>query len=192
MGHSMGGIVATSLLPSLNISAIITMSTPHSLPPALLDKRIEDIYSRSWAALRSDTTTTPVLSICGGATDLMIPSETCPIMVHYFAGGERDWRKPLFTTCMEGTWTGVGHREMVWCHPVRWRVAHAALELSRAQNDEEKGGIISHWFRDGIEHHSLTHGYIATSSDIQRRLHYCRLSNIPAVPCCARFIPPSY
>lgn len=146
MGHSMGGIVALSLLPSPNISAIITMSTPHALPPARLDKRIEDIYSASWSALRNAST--PILSICGGATDLMIPSETCSMEQ---SGSTLDWRKTVFTTCMEGAWTGVGHREMVWCHQVRWRVARAAIELGSASGNAEKGAILARWFRDEVD-----------------------------------------
>ncbi|KAG2349887.1 hypothetical protein BDR05DRAFT_259598 [Suillus weaverae] len=27
----------------------------------------------------------------------------------------------IFTSALEGAWTGIGHREMVWCHQVRWR-----------------------------------------------------------------------
>ncbi|KAF8591481.1 PGAP1-domain-containing protein [Ramaria rubella] len=146
MGHSMGGIVALSLLPSSDISAIITMSTPHSLPPARLDNRIEDIYSESWDAIRNDST--PILSICGGAADMLIPSETCLMERHSHASG---WRKTIFTTCLEGTWTGVGHREMVWCHQVRWRVARAALELNNASDDEEKGSILRRWFHDDVD-----------------------------------------
>lgn len=150
MGHSMGGIVASSLLPSPDISTIITMSTPHSLPPARLDKRIEDIYTAGWDALRNETT--PVLAICGGATDLLIPSETCSMEHSSPAVG---WRKTIFTTCMEGTWTGVGHREMVWCHQVRWRVARAALELGGARSEAEKGLILSRWFRDEMDQEHL-------------------------------------
>jgi len=148
MGHSMGGIVAMSLLPSSDIFAIITMSTPHSLPPARLDARIEAIYKASWNALRNDST--PVLSICGGATDLLIPSETCSIDLRD-TNSTVGWRKSIFTTCMEGTWTGVGHREMVWCHQVRWRVARAALELGKAKTSAEKGAVFDRWFRDIVQ-----------------------------------------
>ncbi|THH33528.1 hypothetical protein EUX98_g695 [Antrodiella citrinella] len=69
LGHSMGGVVATSLLPHHNIAAIITMSTPYTLPPARFDRRIEGIFTRSLHSLTSDPT--PILSLCGGATDLM-------------------------------------------------------------------------------------------------------------------------
>ncbi|KAK7054117.1 GPI inositol-deacylase [Favolaschia claudopus] len=145
MGHSMGGIVATSLLPSTNISAIITMSTPHTLPPARFDARIDGIYERNSHVLASDPT--PILSLCGGATDMMIPSESCvlPPSTH----PEEPFRRTVFSSALEGAWTGVGHREMVWCHQVRWRVARAALELAAADSPVGRGLILDRWLRDG-------------------------------------------
>ncbi|KAL0577563.1 GPI inositol deacylase [Marasmius crinis-equi] len=144
MGHSMGGIVATSLLPSDNISTIITMSTPHILPPARFDQRIDAIYERNQHVLASDAT--PILSLCGGATDMMIPSESCILPV---SDTNKPYRRTVFSSALEGAWTGVGHREMVWCHQVRWRVARAALELSKANLVSEKEKVLDLWLRDG-------------------------------------------
>ncbi|KAF9268404.1 PGAP1-domain-containing protein [Marasmius fiardii PR-910] len=144
MGHSMGGIVATSLLPSEHISAIITMSTPHTLPPARFDQRIDAIYKRNQHALISDKT--PILSLCGGATDMMIPSESCILPL---SDTGSPFRRTVFSSALEGAWTGVGHREMVWCHQVRWRIARAALELSGARSLAEKGTVLDVWLRDG-------------------------------------------
>ena len=142
MGHSMGGVVGTALLPSGNITALVTMSTPHTLPPARFDQRIAEIYNQNRRVLREDET--PILSICGGATDMMIPSESCILP------GEVDvYRRTVFTSALEGAWTGVGHREMVWCHQVRWHVARAALELGNTQAVEEHAGVLDRWLRDG-------------------------------------------
>ena len=146
MGHSMGGIVATSLLPSDNISAIITMSTPHTLPPARFDSRIDALYDRLQVALYQYPT--PIVSICGGATDMMIPSESCVLP----QTSNNIFRRTVFTSAMEGAWTGVGHREIVWCHQVRWRVARAALELGGASNLLSRAALLDKWLRDG---HSL-------------------------------------
>jgi len=148
MGHSMGGIVAMSQLPSTNISAIITMSTPHSLPPARFDRRIEDIFATSWKAAANSST--PVLSICGGATDLMIPSEYChlPMLSPSTHAG---YRKSIFTSGMEGVWTGVGHQSMVWCHQVRWRVARAGLLIGGSPSPQEIGSVFDTWFRTSVE-----------------------------------------
>ena len=145
MGHSMGGIVATSLLPSSNISAVITMSTPHQLPPARFDRRIASIYNNNHAALAA--TNTPILSLCGGATDLMVPSESCILPEVPDVVGV--YRRTVFTSALEGCWTGVGHQVVVWCHQVRWRVARAALELGVASSSVERGAILDRWFRDG-------------------------------------------
>lgn len=149
MGHSMGGIVATSLLPSKHIAAIITMSTPHTLPPARFDHRVDRIYDRAQGVLDADPT--PILSLCGGATDMMIPSESCILPTPLARAGEPPFRGTVFSSALEGAWTGVGHREMVWCHQVRWRVARAALELS-AVASSERGVVLDKWLRDG---HSL-------------------------------------
>jgi hypothetical protein len=141
MGHSMGGVIATSLLPSQNISAIITMSTPHTLPPARFDRRVDAIYNYNRDVLAYDPV--PIISLCGGATDAMIPSESCILPI------ENDIRRTIFTSALEGAWTGVGHREMVWCHQVRWRIARAALELHSARTPDTRAQTLDNWLRDG-------------------------------------------
>jgi GPI inositol-deacylase len=164
MGHSMGGIVATSLLPSPDISAIITMSTPHTLPPARFDNRIEGIYSTNYQHLVADPT--PIVSICGGATDAMVPSESCilpePSAHHIF-------RKTIFTSGMERCWTGVGHREMVWCHQARWQVARAALELSvtAPSTPLARAHILDAWLRNGCEAPPITDLSVPSADGIQ-------------------------
>ena len=147
MGHSMGGIVAISLLPSPNISAIITMSTPHTLPPARFDNRIDKIYARNYELLLNDTT--PILSLCGGATDVMIPSESCILPDIPRRHSELVYRRTVFTSALEGSWTSVGHREMVWCHQVRWRVARAAIELGATSSVFDRAAVLDRWLRDG-------------------------------------------
>lgn len=139
----MGGVVATSLLPSPNISAVITLSTPHKIPPARFDRRIAAFYDNNQAALA--TANTPIISLCGGAADLMIPSESCilPEVVN-----EHIYRRTVFSSALEGCWTGVGHQVIVWCHQLRWRVARAALELGVASSPEERGSVLDRWLRD--------------------------------------------
>ena len=139
----MGGVVATSLLPSPNISAVITMSTPHEIPPVRFNSRIASIYEHNQAALT--TADTPILSLCGGAADIMVPSESC-ILPEVTNGNV--YRRTIFTSALEGCWTGVGHQVTVWCHQVRWRIARAALELG-AVSSVERGFVLDRWLRDG-------------------------------------------
>ena len=150
MGHSMGGVIATALLPNPNISAIITMSTPHTLPPVRFDRRIDHIYAGNHKSLASDPT--PILSLCGGATDLMIPSESCILSSAVLGYDTSLYRHTVFTSALEGCWTGVGHLAMVWCHQVRWRIARAALEIAAAKTAEQRAEVMDRWLRDG---HSL-------------------------------------
>lgn len=167
MGHSMGGVVATSLLPSPNISAIITMSTPHTLPPARFDNRIEDIYSANRQHLVADPT--PIVSICGGATDVMVPSESCILPEPSVQGV---FRKTIFSSGMERCWTGIGHREMVWCHQARWQVARAALELSAAVPPTHliRARILDAWLRNGHEAPPITDPSVPSADNIQMEI----------------------
>lgn len=161
MGHSMGGIVATALLPNPFISAIITMSTPHTLPPVRFDRRIDHIYVDNLKDLGSDPT--PLLSLCGGATDLMIPSESCILPALPSLDNTSVYRRTVFTSALEGCWTGVGHLAMVWCHQVRWRIARAALEIAASPSMEARAAAMDLWLRDG---HTLPPAH--TPSDILR------------------------
>lgn len=166
MGHSMGGVVATSLLPSPDISAIITMSTPHTLPPARFDNRIEDIYSTNHRHLTSDPT--PIVSICGGATDMMVPSESCILPE---SSSKDIFRKTLFSSGMERCWTGIGHREMVWCHQARWQVARAVLELPASPPSSSaplaRALILDAWLRNGHEAPPIPNSLILSTDDVQ-------------------------
>lgn len=167
MGHSMGGVVATALLPNPNISAIITMSTPHALPPVRFDRRIDHVYASNHKSLTSDTT--PILSLCGGATDLMIPSESCilsPAVVNFSSSV---YRRTVFTSALEGCWTGVGHLAMVWCHQVRWRVARAALELTAVKAVEERATVLDKWLRDG---HALPPDHVPSDLHLREGVYH--------------------
>lgn len=168
MGHSMGGVVGVSQLPSHLVSAIFTMSTPYTVPPARFDKSLEQIYSNLQEVLESAEV--PILSICGGVTDLQIPSEFCNLPnVQNRDGGAGNntagLRKTVYSSALEGCWTGVGHNEMVWCHQVRWRVARAAMEIGaitaqQGTDDASKGAakerVLEEWFRDGLQFDTAT------------------------------------
>jgi len=165
MGHSMGGVVATSLLPSPDISVIITMSTPHTLPPARFDYRIEGIYSTNYGHLTSDPT--PIVSICGGATDTMIPSESCVLPE---PSSPSVFRKTIFSSGMERCWTGIGHREMVWCHQARWQVARAALELSAlapSSTSLTRALTLDAWLRNGRESPPILDPFVPSANGAQ-------------------------
>jgi glycosylphosphatidylinositol deacylase len=148
IGHSMGGVVSTSVLPHPYISGVITLSTPHAIPPARYSSGMDKFYHRTYQALLPLNVTTPIISICGGATDLMIPSESC--MLPIWPNSTDRNRKALFSSAMEGCWAGVGHQVSVWCHQVRWRVARAILEAQSKTSDAESFATMGHWLNDGV------------------------------------------
>ncbi|KAG8760456.1 GPI inositol deacylase [Serendipita sp. 396] len=135
MGHSMGGLVSQLLMTELNdhyLRAVITMSTPSHLAPVRFDRRAEFVYSDARTAQLGDiSSSTPLITICGGATDSQITSEVCALPER-----TTPLRRTIVTTSLQDAWTGVGHREMVWCHQVRSIVARLALSLSQGGSDD--------------------------------------------------------
>ena len=133
MGHSMGGIVATTLLArgeyKAPIRAVITMSTPALLSPVRFDRRMKDVYTSTrntqLGRLQSNQAHAPLIAICGGATDPQVGSEACALPFN-----KAPYRRTVYTTSAEGVWTGVDHLAMVWCHQVRSLLARVALELA--------------------------------------------------------------
>jgi hypothetical protein len=149
----MGGIVARHAVTRLGeatVSAIMTMSTPHLIPPVTFERGMQDIYNEI-DAFWQDTagsdfpySVPPVLiSICGGTADTQISSDSCalqPIGVN--SDPKTAQSDPVdngtfavFTTGMEGIWTGVDHQAMVWCDQVRRVVATTLLDMSAIIHD---------------------------------------------------------
>jgi GPI inositol-deacylase len=137
----MGGIVAQLLLDEMDdgvLRAVYTMSTPSLLSPVRFDRRSDTVYSMAKRSQAGDlNSTTPLISICGGSTDSQITSEVCTLQER-----ESPLRRTVMTTSLEGAWTGVGHREMVWCHQVRSLVARSALALAHDTSSNDSIDVI--------------------------------------------------
>ncbi|KAI0031040.1 PGAP1-like protein-domain-containing protein [Vararia minispora EC-137] len=162
VGHSMGGIVAAGLLRTTlapRISALITLSTPHRLPPARFDARFDALYAQHLATLSDPALHTPILSLCGGAADAQVPAETCvlPRPPSFDALGV--FRHTAFTTAIDGCWTAVGHDVAVWCDQLRWALARALLELAPLPNITARADVLTTYFlsaRDRMAPRTLT------------------------------------
>ena len=139
----MGGVVARLAmddLPNL-IDVIMTMSTPHAIPPVTLAREMDTIYD-SLSAQTYNTSTALLFSICGGTADTQIASDACVIPTHSIT---KDDGFTIFTTGMPGAWTGVEHQTMVWCHQVRWRVARALLGMTATPIRQDKLAVAEEW-----------------------------------------------
>lgn len=159
VGHSMGGIVARHAVTRniSSVSAIITMSTPHMIPPVMFERGMQelydeiDVYWKTWSTTETKSTAKPsqsihpvLVSICGGTADTQISSDSCALTADHAQFGSTSQRRSdnmdngtfaVFTTGMEGVWTGVDHQAMVWCDQVRRTVATALLDMSATNHD---------------------------------------------------------
>lgn len=158
MGHSMGGVVAASLLApnatNATISALVTLSAPHTLPPARLDRRIAKFYSTARAGLEHSPV--PIVSICGGATDGMVHSEACVLPALASDNGAA-YRHTVFASALEGAWTGMGHQVSVWCDHVRRLVARALLNVAPLPTPSERADALVAAFPDGFSRAAATY-----------------------------------
>ena len=125
----MGGIVGRLALQidvAHLVDFLLTMSTPHQIPPVTFEYDMEAIYRY---ISRPHNASMPLLiSLCGGVSDTQIASDSCSLSADLITSNDGF---AVFTSGMPGVWTGVDHQAMVWCHQVRWRVARALLETTR-------------------------------------------------------------
>ena len=135
--------LAMSDLPDL-IDIIMTMSTPHALPPVTLSRDMDTIYD-ALAAQVYNSSAPLLFSICGGTADTQIASDACVIPPSSIT---RDDGFTIFTTGMPGAWTGVEHQTMVWCHQVRWRAARSLLGMTAMENRQDKLAVAAEWLLD--------------------------------------------
>ncbi|RYP37245.1 hypothetical protein DL767_003064 [Monosporascus sp. MG133] len=168
LGHSMGGIVARTMLIMPNyqpdsINTIITMSAPHARPPVTFDPRIvqiyEDInrhwrdsYSQQWAdnnPLRQVT----LVSIAGGGLDTVVPSDYASLEsivpdTHGFT---------VFTSTIPNVWTSMDHQAITWCDQFRKVMTRALYEIvdigraSQTRPRAERMRVFKKRFLTGLE-----------------------------------------
>lgn len=168
LGHSMGGIVARTMLimpnyQSNSINTIITMSAPHARPPVSFDGQIvklyKDIndywrhaYSQKWAN-NNPLWHVTLVSIAGGGLDTVVPSDYASVEslvpdTHGFT---------VFTSTIPTVWTSMDHQAILWCDQFRKVVArslYAVVDVKRATQTKpraERMRVFKKWFLTGME-----------------------------------------
>lgn len=168
LGHSMGGIVARTMLimpnyQSNSINTIITMAAPHARPPVSFDAEIVNIYkdindywrraySQKWAN-NNPLWHVTLLSIAGGGLDTMVPSDYSSLEslvpdTHGFT---------VFTSTVPTVWTGMDHEAILWCDQFRKVVVKAlydVVDVNRAPQTKPRADrmrIFKKWFLTGME-----------------------------------------
>ncbi|MCJ1309309.1 GPI inositol deacylase [Agyrium rufum] len=168
VGHSMGGIVARTMLvlpnyQSNSINTIITMSAPHARAPVSFDadivhtySRINDYwrraYSQKWASDNPLWHVT-LISIAGGGLDTIVPSDYASVSslvpeTHGFT---------VFTSSIPDVWTGSDHLSILWCDQFRKVVVKALVDTvdvrrpSQTKQRAERMRIFRKRFLTGME-----------------------------------------
>lgn len=148
VAHSMGGIVARAALlhphyQSNSISTLLTISTPHLVPPVTVDRGVDAVYdaiSAYWRAGYGLIPTTPttsrapdelanfvLVSIGGGLSDVTIASESTSLASLLPPGHSHGFA--VSTTGIPGIWTPIDHLAMLWCQQLMTTVAQSLLAI---------------------------------------------------------------
>ncbi|KAH8804788.1 GPI inositol-deacylase-like protein [Xylogone sp. PMI_703] len=168
LGHSMGGIVARTMLVMPNyqsntINTIITMSAPHARPPVSFDgeivktyKQINDYwreaYSQKWAN-NNPLWHVTLVSIAGGGLDTVVPSDYASLEslvpeTHGFT---------VFTSSVPNVWTSMDHQAILWCDQFRKVVVRSLydiIDVNRATQTKpraERMRVFKRWYLTGME-----------------------------------------
>ncbi|KAI9279022.1 PGAP1-like protein-domain-containing protein [Umbelopsis sp. AD052] len=135
VGHSMGGVIARILptIPNHNhnkLNTIITLSTPHSVPPAPVDKTIANVYrniNAFWKTELLDGALKDIalISLAGGNLDNIVASDASSLHglippTHGFS---------VYTTGIPHVWTGADHMAILWCNQLVKRLSTAIIKL---------------------------------------------------------------
>ncbi|WRT68914.1 uncharacterized protein IL334_005896 [Kwoniella shivajii] len=141
LAHSMGGISARLAVKREDVSSkvdmVLTMSTPHTIPPLTFQLEMEAIYQQI-----AKSTGPLLISVCGGVSDSEIVSDSCALSSTTIT--EEDGFS-VFTSNIPGVWTGVDHQAMVWCHQVRWLVARVLLSMTKQEERSRKLAVARRW-----------------------------------------------
>lgn len=168
VGHSMGGIVARTMLIMPNyqahsINTILTMSAPHARPPVSFDSEIVNVYdeindywreayAQKWAN-NNPLWHVTLISIAGGSLDTVVPSDYASLEsivpdTHGFT---------VFTSTIPTVWTSMDHQAILWCDQHRKVVIRALYNVvdahrpSQTKPRAQRMSVFKKHFLTGLE-----------------------------------------
>lgn len=171
VGHSMGGIVARTMLIMPNyqahsINTILTMSAPHARPPVSFDGEIVRVYdeineywrkayAQQWAN-NNPLWHVTLISIAGGSLDTVVPSDYASLEsivpdTHGFT---------VFTSTIPTVWTSMDHQAILWCDQHRKVVIRALYNIVDAHRPSQtkprasRMSVFKRHFLTGLEHNA--------------------------------------
>ncbi|KAK2732379.1 GPI inositol deacylase [Myotisia sp. PD_48] len=168
IGHSMGGIVARTVLTMENyqtnsVNTIITMSTPHARPPVSFDSDLvhtykqinsywREAYSQRWAN-NNPLWHVTLISIAGGGGDTVVPSDYSSLssLVPETNGFT------VFTSTIPKVWTGMDHLSIAWCDSFRKVIVRSLFDIAdvrrgaQTKQRAERMDVFKKWYLTGME-----------------------------------------
>lgn len=140
LGHSMGGVVARTMMTMSNfqansINTIITLSAPHARAPVSFDadivaayKNVNSYWREAFSQIAEDKNPlshVSLISIAGGGLDTVVPSDYASVssLVPPTNGFT------VFTSTIPKVWTGMDHLEITWCDQVRKVIIRAMYDI---------------------------------------------------------------
>lgn len=148
LGHSMGGVVARTMLRMPNyqehtVNTVVTLSAPHARAPVSFDADMVDTYNdintfwrKSYSELsksKNPLSEVTLVSVAGGGLDTMIPSEYTSLTslvpdTHGFT---------VFTSSIPNVWTGMDHLAIMWCDQFRKALVRAIFDVTDARRPSQ-------------------------------------------------------
>ncbi|KAF9122334.1 GPI inositol deacylase [Mortierella sp. GBA39] len=145
IGHSMGGIVARSIFTTDNyiqgsVHAILTVATPHMIPPIALDDkisaaydRIEEFWTHGFYTPHSPLANVSLVSIMGGNLDITVNSDSGNI--HHLVPQSHGFS--VFTSSIPHAWVGTDHLSILWCNQVAMAIGKTLVDLVDARRPDQ-------------------------------------------------------
>ncbi|KAF9366201.1 GPI inositol deacylase [Mortierella sp. NVP85] len=174
VGHSMGGIVARTIFTMDNylpgsVNAILTLATPHMVPPVALGyeitqlyDRIEDFWRQGYNSPHGPLANVSLVSIMGGYQDTTVNSDAGNI--HHIVPQSHGFS--VFTSSIPHTWVSCDHLAILWCNQATTAIGRALNDVidtrrpDRVKPLQERMKVLRSHFLSGAE--------VAFSSDISR------------------------
>ncbi|KAK9768014.1 GPI inositol deacylase [Basidiobolus ranarum] len=144
IGHSMGGVVARTLITLPNylndsINTIVTLATPHMASPAPIERVGTNLYARITEYWKSGYTTNvtssafenmALISIAGGNHDTIISSDFSDISTIVPPSNGFT----VFTTTIPDVWLTMDHQCILWCAEIVRTLAKTLLSVVDAKH----------------------------------------------------------
>ncbi|PLW30230.1 hypothetical protein PCASD_16329 [Puccinia coronata f. sp. avenae] len=152
IGHSMGSIVARKMITMPNyihhsINTILSLSSPHSIPPITFDSGVESVYDEIntlWRTSYSNSSSQHgllddmlLVSISGGSSDTTVSSDSSSLL----SLAPPTNSLTVFTTSIPGVWSPIDHLAILWCNQLALVMAKALLHLTEPRQPKQVGSV---------------------------------------------------